>query len=461
MSALAAPLHALATLLAAHPQVRRLRLAFSGGLDSSVLLHLLAQARDAFPGCTLDAVHVDHGWHAQSAAWARDCVARAAALGVSCHVLAVDARPRPGESPEAAARVARYAALAAGVDATTALLTAHQQDDQAETVLLQLLRGAGPQGLAAMPRDAAFGTGRHWRPLLDVPRTQLHRWAAARGLVWIDDPANTCPDYDRSYLRAAVMPALQARWPALGHTLARAAGLCAEAAEALRTQAAADLAALGAGASLPLQGLRPWPSLRARAALRAWLAGLGAPAPSAAQLQAMLDDVAAARRDAQPVSAWAGWELHRHGGSLYAFPQPAALRTFAAAGARWDAPRGQAWRRDGVGELRLRRAVGAGLAAARLGDAALWLRSRAAVGAVAFRPARRAGAPLKKWLHAAGVPPWWREAWPLLCAEATGAPIAIPGVGVAAEWAAGAGEAGWVLEWYPAAAGLDGACYLA
>ncbi len=141
----------LSLLLAAHPDIRRLIVGYSGGLDSHVLLHLLATHRESWPERTLEAVYVDHGLQAASTAWGTHCAQVCHDLGVSFRMLKIDARPASGESPEAAARRARYAALAAELRPDAALLTAHHCDDQAETLLLQLLRGAGPHGLAAMP----------------------------------------------------------------------------------------------------------------------------------------------------------------------------------------------------------------------------------------------------------------------------------------------------------------------
>ena len=188
---------------------RRYCVAFSGGLDSTVLLVALTWIADRFLPGGLRAVHVEHGLHPDAERWVERCAARCRTLEVPLSVLRVDARPARGESPEARAREARYEALRAELAPGEVLLTAHHADDQLETVLIQLLRGAGVAGLAAMPPDAEFGRGRHQRPLLAFPRVALHDWAQAQSVGdWIDDPANEDPRFARNHLRREVLPAL-------------------------------------------------------------------------------------------------------------------------------------------------------------------------------------------------------------------------------------------------------------
>jgi tRNA(Ile)-lysidine synthase len=171
--------------------------AFSGGMDSTVLLTALVEGRVDLP-FPLKAVHVDHGLQPASSDWSAHCADVCHSLGIPLSCLRVDARPRRGESPEAAARAARYAAMEKLMGDGDLLLTAHHRDDQAETVLLQLLRAAGVAGLAAMPALKRFGAGWHGRPLLDLPRSALQRWAEAHSLKWIEDPSNALIDADRN-----------------------------------------------------------------------------------------------------------------------------------------------------------------------------------------------------------------------------------------------------------------------
>ncbi|PWV63499.1 tRNA lysidine(34) synthetase TilS [Plasticicumulans acidivorans] len=433
----------LERLLAAHPQVRRLRVAFSGGLDSSVLLHWLQGL--ALSGYMLDAVHVDHGWRAESADWARHCVRAAAALGVDCQVIAVNGRPAPGESPEAAARSARYAALAATLDAGSALLCAQHADDQAETLLLQLLRGAGPKGLAGMAADAALGAGRLWRPLLETPRARLRAYAEQQGLLWLEDPANADPAYERSWLRQEIMPRLAVRYPALTRTLGRSARLCAQAAAAEEALAAADLAPLREGDTLRVDGLLALPAARRDAAVRGWLLERSLPLPSAAQLGA-LPELLTAGDDRAPCLRWPGAQLQRYRGRLHAFAPLPAL----AAGSVivWPEPAQPLCLPDGS-RLELRPVHGAGIAAARLHGQPLTVRYRR--DGERFHPAgRRHAQTLKKLLQEAGIAPWLRSRLPLLMAGEQ--LVAVAGLGIACDWTAAADAAGYALAWQSQAA---------
>ncbi|WP_373507790.1 tRNA lysidine(34) synthetase TilS, partial [Thiocapsa sp.] len=204
--------------------------AFSGGTDSTALLHAAVNRPDHSPG-TLRAIHIDHGLHPDSPLWADHSCRICDALGVPIVLRRLHLTPIPGESLEATAREARYRALAAVLRPGDLMLTAHNQDDQAETLLLALLRGSGVHGLAAMPREAELGRGRLVRPLLDVPRATLEQYVRSFGLSWIEDPSNTSLRMDRNYLRNSIVPLLRARWPGLSATLSRSAGHCAEAAQ--------------------------------------------------------------------------------------------------------------------------------------------------------------------------------------------------------------------------------------
>ncbi|MGA9421862.1 MAG: tRNA lysidine(34) synthetase TilS, partial [Rhodanobacteraceae bacterium] len=186
--------------------------AFSGGLDSSVLLHAFARSAGARKR-GLRAVHVDHRLHGESTSWARHCRGFADALGVELIVCATDVKREPGLGLEANARRARYAEIESVLAPGEILALAHHRDDQAETVLLKLLRGAGPEGLAGMRAWRRFGAGFAWRPLLDLPRAALLAYARQHALVWIDDPSNADTRIGRNFLRHALLPELAQRWP--------------------------------------------------------------------------------------------------------------------------------------------------------------------------------------------------------------------------------------------------------
>ncbi|TLX63949.1 tRNA lysidine(34) synthetase TilS [Stutzerimonas nosocomialis] len=253
------------------------RIAYSGGLDSCVLLHLLVRLarQQALP--PISAIHVHHGLQSGADAWAEHCRETCGALGVPLEVVRV--RVADSASLENAARQARYAAFEARLGEDEVLLTAQHRDDQAETLLFRLLRGAGLRGLVAMPPSRALGRGLLVRPLLDAGRAELEAWARAEGLSWVEDPSNASLDHARNYLRHQVFPVLERRWPAAASSMARAAGHLAEAQGLLDELAALDLASAAAPPpfawlglpSLAMGPLQAISEARQRNALRHWL----------------------------------------------------------------------------------------------------------------------------------------------------------------------------------------------
>ena len=191
-----------------------LRVAYSGGIDSHVLLHALVALRQSATW-RISAIHIDHGLQPASADWALHCRRVCSDLKIDCAVERIDVSRVKEDGVEAAARRARYACLGRRLAAGEALLTAHHRDDQAETLMLQLLRGSGIHGLAAMPEVAPFGVGRLARPLLSFTRAALKRYAACHGLEWIEDVSNEDTRLARNFLRRRVFPLLAERWPEL------------------------------------------------------------------------------------------------------------------------------------------------------------------------------------------------------------------------------------------------------
>ncbi|WP_296281535.1 tRNA lysidine(34) synthetase TilS [Pseudoxanthomonas sp.] len=301
------------------PAAGRCHLAFSGGLDSTVLVDLALRCRQELP--PLHALYVDHGLQPDSGHWAAHCATWCAARGLDFTALALDGKPPAGESLEAWARRARYAALATCLAPGDLLLTAHHADDQLETFLLQALRGAGPAGLAAMAPLRRLEPGWLARPLLELTREQLRDYAEARKLAWIDDPSNADPALDRNYLRSAVLPALRARWPQAARTLSRSAHQCAQASEQLTAWGEAQLAAgMVADGALVLTRWSERPERERRLLLRHWLAEAGLPLPSTRMLAAIADQLARADADRQILLGYPGVEIRRHQGRAYAGP---------------------------------------------------------------------------------------------------------------------------------------------
>lgn len=403
----------LLKILGRFPPCHRVWVAYSGGLDSHVLLHAAAAVRTHLG--TVLAVHVDHGLNPASALWSEHCIEVCKALDVPIQVLHVDAWAAPGESPEAAARAARYRALHEVVEEGDCLLTAQHQDDQAETFLLQILRGAGPRGAAGMPQVAPFGQGRIMRPLLSFPRAALRAYAERHGLHWVDDPSNFDTEFDRNFLRHEIVPKLTARWPSAARILARAAKHNAEAFKVLESVALDDLCrVLGdRPGTLSVAAVRDLDEVRCRNVLRFWLRERKLPIPSQAQLTHIVRDVLTAAQDAMPCVRWPGVEVRRYRDLLYAMPP---LRPHASnAVLSWDVQHPLELP-GGNGRLIALETIGTGLRADAAHASRVTVRFRR--GGEHCRPAGRGRThALKKLLQEAGVPPWERDRIPLIYAD--------------------------------------------
>ncbi|NQD73248.1 tRNA lysidine(34) synthetase TilS [Pseudomonas sp. CM27] len=296
-------------------------IAFSGGLDSTVLLHLLAHHGRSHATPPLRALHIHHGLQPAADAWPAHCQAICDSLGIVLQVIHVQVSP--GASLEQAARNARYAAFKQVLGPGDILFTGQHRDDQAETLLFRLLRGAGLRGLSAMPGQRPLGQGTLVRPLLAIPRQQLHDYALTHGLRWIEDPSNSDTAFARNYLRGEVFPVLQQRWPQAGQNLARCAEHLGEALGLLDEVASSDLAKAGEGAapawagldSLDLATLGALSPARQRNALQYWL-NSRTRLPDARHW-AGWDDLRDAAEDAQPVWRLADGRLLRSHGRIW------------------------------------------------------------------------------------------------------------------------------------------------
>jgi tRNA(Ile)-lysidine synthase len=412
--------------------------AFSGGLDSTVLLDLLARLRDSH-GFALTALHVHHGLSRNAGRWAEACAAFAASRGVPLRVerVSVDRGHRGGL--EAAARLARHAAFA-GCDADF-LALAHHRDDQAETVLLQALRGTGVKGLAAMG-EARAAAGAVWlRPLLEEPREELLAYAREAGLDWVEDESNELTAFDRNFLRHEVMPVLERRFPQYRESLARLARHAASASELLEALAREDAQRLADGDGLSAAGLGALDPLRRANVLRHFLAANGLAMPGDARLADMARQLALARDDARVLLLHGGRALVRHRGRVLVEEAPQA--------AGWEV----AWRGErevslgaGRGEVRFSEAPGQGIALERAA-AGRW---RFAGRAGGERIRLRAGGPtrtLKNLLQEHAVPAWRRNRLPLLF---DGDDLVwVSGIGIRADYLPPAASPGLLPAWHP------------
>ena len=399
--------------------------AYSGGLDSHVLLHALAQIT-ALPGTTrrdnifppplmggggsgfeLRAVHIDHGLQPDSESWVKHCEKVCAELQIPLFGLHLNICIDPGASLEAAARDARYQAFTDLIEDGDVLLTAHHQDDQAETVLLQLLRGAGPAGLAGMPECSVFSKGLHIRPLLNFTQAQLRAYAEAHHLAWVEDHSNRDLRFDRNYLRHKITPRLRARWPSYARTLSRSATHSAEATQLMETLAEIDG---GAPDTLSVTVLRTLDEPRQRNVLRTWIKRLDLPLPNTRHLDRVLHDVVNAKYDSTPLVHWPGAEVRRYRDLIHAM-QPLPSH---------DQSQILVWGTDNsvelpneMGSLTTTLVKGKGIKAALWQTLPVTVRFRR--GGERCRPVgRKETHELKKLLQESGIPPWQRDRIPLI-----------------------------------------------
>ncbi len=400
-------LERLAALRQEAPAPSRYVLAFSGGLDSTVLAHALASSATGVP---IFAVHIDHGLHPESGRWGEHCRALAAGLGIGYRCRKVAVQLESGKGPEASAREARYSALHAEIEHGDWLLSAHHREDQAETLLLNLVRGSGPAGIAGIGAARRFGSGWLVRPLLDVDRAALRGYADKHDLQWLEDPSNTDRRFDRNFLRHEVLPRLKTRWPDIAARLQRSARHAGEAAALLADLAAIDLDALGGRAErLPVGGLLALTRARRRNLIRHALRVCGLSTPTTLQLDRILDEVLPAREDAQPHVSWPGASVRRYRDGLYLLPEALPV---VPKSVNFEA--GSAALGEGLGRLRLEQGAGRGLDPALVAGG---LRLGFRRGGEEFRPDSQSHTrKLKKLLQDEGIVPWMREHVPLVFA---------------------------------------------
>jgi tRNA(Ile)-lysidine synthase len=403
------------------------------------LLDILAQLRASlhFP---LSAVHVNHQISPNAADWAGFCARLCAGYNIPFQVVKVDLKRQPGESLEALARDARYRAFAE--QKTDFIVLAQHLDDQAETLLLQLLRGAGAKGMSAMGELQARGEGQGAivRPLLDISRRTILDYAALRGLQWVEDESNADIVFDRNYLRHQVLPLLGRRFPGYRETFARTSRNLAESAQLMDDLARLDCAAAASGDRLKVDALRGLSAARARNLLRYWLAESGMPMPSAGRLENLQQQLCSARDDAQVLVRLGGGLIRRYRSEVCLekkalVPRPELALTWAFQD-ELDLP-------DSGGRLLFERTVGQGLSLSRLTAEPVTVRLRQ--GGERLRPdCRRPSRSLKNLLQEAGMPPWQRQRLPLLF---SGEKLAfVPGIGAACEYRADEGEIGVVVK---------------
>ena len=383
-------------------------LAYSGGLDSSVLLYILSKMRSEFPTIEIAAIHIHHGLQKQADQWVDHCRAQCAQLSMPLIVKRVDASKSKSESPEAAARDARYSAIGVEMKERDFLLLAQHRDDQSETFLLQLMRGAGPKGLAAMAEFSRWGNAFKLHPLLGISRVDLESYAKSNGLAWVEDPSNQSMDFDRNYLRKNVLPSLKARWKSADQVIARSAALCAETDLLLEEMAESDLHDMvQKDGSLDIERLLGLSQARRKNLVRYWLNSLGMDVPGYQSLKRIDNEVLFARDDAEPCVAWRQFEVRRYRNRLYALN---AVSVLPSLDVPWDISRKLPI--PGLGVLVTETEVGPGLSPDKLNSEVRVLFRQ---GGEEIRPL---GDPhtrsVQKLMQREGIPPWLRARIPLV-----------------------------------------------
>lgn len=422
------------------PRDARFVVGLSGGIDSVVLLHLLVR-RLRLPPRRISAIHVNHQLSPQAAGWASFCRRWCRELGIRLRVVKV--LVQRGNSTEAAARLARYAAFAAC--GTDIVALAHNRDDQAETVLLQLIRGAGPRGLAAMPvfRPGGPGVPAVLRPLLEVPRSEISAYASHHRLQWVEDDSNGDSQYLRNFLRHEVLPLIEDRRPGAGAVLARAARLQAEASDLLDALALIDLGGSLPHGELRLAALRVLPRHRACNALRFFLRGNRLPMPDADRLDELLRQTLTAGPDAAVCMRLGNSDMRRFKDVLYIVkPLPAPDRNLALP---WNG-RGVLRLKPWGGSLRLVRSAEGGIDMQMISRIGFQICARRGGETLRLATGGRRRT-VRKLLQEADCPPWVRERLPFLYLD--GQLAAVPGLGIDVHFRAPLGREGYLPVWHP------------
>lgn len=400
--------------IAAHSTVY---IAYSGGVDSHVLLHALSCLAVDYP-LVVHAIHVDHNLHSQSAEWAQHCQLICDQLDIPLTIQKVSIEPGTGESLEAAAREARYSALAELLPDNGICMTAQHSDDQSETIFLQLLRGAGVHGLAAMPPVREFARGQLIRPLLAYSREALLDYACAHRLQWREDPSNEDNRFDRNFLRNEILPLMRERWPGMDSSLSRSARHMAGAVQLLDEMAQQDLLHCGATenhffspciAYLNARLLSALPEPHQLNALRRWVRLHGMTVPGDARLQSLLSLLAESPEKGELL--WHCGAFRLYNGMLWLCNTESLIEPCDEV-KHWDTASPLPLAQQGM-MLCAKESTGQGIARARVESELLEVRFRQG-GEVCRMPGDHGSKQLKTLLQELGVPPWLRASLPLI-----------------------------------------------
>lgn len=426
--------------------IKQYVIAFSGGVDSLVLLHCFKQS-----DVSLRAVHVHHGLQAVADDWVIHCQQVCEQSGIPLDVLYVDAKQKSGTSPEESARNARYQALHENLREGDCLVTAQHLNDQAETLLLQLFRTSSTAGLSAMPRYKTFGDFLHIRPLLSFSREQIESYACQNNLRWVEDPSNQDVNYDRNFVRKEIVPLLKNRWPEVVNQLSTVAGLQANNLRVLEDMAAIDLAnavimhtsplkvcVFKVVSILSIKRLRQLSSPRLANLLRYWIIDSLAMQPTRKLLEEMENSLINSQQDANPNILFSGYAFRKFQGDLYLLKMHDEI--IIQEKLDWQ-PASPLKLPDLKCQLKTIMISGEGLNK-KLLDESLTVSFRK--GGEEFHPLGRCHSrSLKKLFQEANIPPWERDVLPLVYFK--GELIAVAGLWVSKDFSAVEGESGWFI----------------
>ncbi len=425
--------------LASWPQPGCYWVAFSGGVDSTALLHAMARIRGELTA-EVKAIHINHGLHPDADSWQDHCGHQCKKLGIPLVCETVQLERVARQSPEALARTARYAAIKAKMQNDDMLLTAHHADDQAETLILNLMRGAGVDGLAAI--QPVRRLGRVWlaRPLLEWRRDQLSKFLAGEDIRFIEDPSNEDLSIRRNYVRHEILPRLAEMWPAAIDRLNKSAELARSASSILKNLAEADLAqCLGLQVyEINLDRFSEFDTNRQALIVREWCRSNKLPTPNQQQLNELIRQLQDSREDSAVCLKWPGVELHRYRSMLFIM---AALP---------DYPQGWQLDWDGLNPADL--PGGCGNISLHCDQLAAFtdppLRLHVRSGSEQLHPVGQAHhKTLKQLFQSAGIPPWLRSRIPLV--SRNGQCLAVGDIWLDQQFAELLSESGSSMQWQP------------
>jgi|TARA_B110000263_G_scaffold205827_1_gene186584 tRNA(Ile)-lysidine synthase len=457
LSAMNFDLDNLASILEEMPSSRSAMVGLSGGMDSIVLLHALHQLQtEGRLGFSLRALHVNHGLQSHANNWADHCVKICSQLEIPLQIenanIQTTGSATSGEAShnrglnkipnlENAAREVRYAAFEVNLTEGEVLLLAHHRDDQVETLLFRLMRGAGTKGLSAMPRARKLGEGLLFRPLLDFDWSKLQNWAKLNKLQWVVDKSNEDTSFHRNFIRHKLLPIVEQRWPNYRDSWSKTIELSAESESLLQELAEQDFQIVESAQRtvILLEPLRSLSKPRQRNLLRYWLKQLQLPDLGWNKLQQLCNEVVAGAANSSAIVVGEGYELLCYKSCLYVLRDVSTFSYHRAY--TWNMNNTAVLDLEENGSLQIANVVGKGLKLSVKPGLSVRYRSGGESCKLLGRPTKA----VKKLMQEHNVEPWFRDRFPLLYfGEEL---VCIPAIGVAESYAALSGEQGILVEW--------------